>query len=90
MPAILRNSLPKLSPLIAIIRPYAVYDRVGVRTAGSTTRVYGGNGMWVCNTMPFRRWVHRSVLRTSVRDYRFLLSVFLRYWAYASRPTMTR
>ena len=54
MPAILRNSLPNLYPLIAIIRPYAVYDVVGVSRAGSTTLVYGGNGMWVCNIIPFR------------------------------------
>ena len=29
------------------------------------TFVYGARGMWVCNTMPCRRWVHHSVLRTS-------------------------
>ena len=37
MPAILRNSLPNLYPLIAIIRPYAQNDVVGVRRAGLAT-----------------------------------------------------
>jgi hypothetical protein len=50
-------------------------------------RVYLCNGMWVCNIMRFCRWVYGSVLRTSVSDY-FLLSVFRRYRAYASRPTI--
>ena len=53
-----------------------------------TTLAYGRDGMWVCNIMPFRRWVYRSVLRTSVRDWDYFLSVFRRYEAYASRPTM--
>ena len=50
---------------------------------------YGGDGMWICNTMPCGRWVHGSVLRTSVSDHYFFLNVFRRYWAYASRPTIT-
>jgi hypothetical protein len=54
MPAILRILLPNLYPLTAIIRPYAVYDRVGVRTAGSATLVYGSNDIGVCNIIPFR------------------------------------
>ena len=37
MPSILRKSLPKLFALIVIIRPYAFYDVVGVRRAGSAT-----------------------------------------------------
>jgi hypothetical protein len=41
MPAILRILLPKWNALIPIITPYAVYDRVGVRTAGSATVSYG-------------------------------------------------
>ena len=89
MPAILRNSLPKYNALITIIRPYAFYDVVGVRRAGSATRAYGSNGMWVCNTMPCGRWRHGSVLGTSVRDWDYFLNVFLRYEAYASRPTIT-
>ena len=87
MPAILRIFLPNNYALISIIRPYAFYDVVGVGRAGSSTLVYGSNGMSSCNTMPCRGCVYCSVLRTSVSDY-FLLRVFLRYEAYASRPTI--
>ena len=78
MPAILRNSLPKFVPSIAYCGSYAFYDVVGVRRAGSTTVDQGSNGMWICNTMPWGRWVS---------DY-FLRSVFRRYEAYATRPTI--
>ena len=37
MPAILRIFLPKYYASILIIRPYAFYDVVGVRRAGSAT-----------------------------------------------------
>ena len=40
MPAILRNSLPNNYALISIIRPYAVYDRVGVGRAGSRVPIH--------------------------------------------------
>jgi hypothetical protein len=49
---------------------------------------YGSNGMRICNTMPCGRWVYVSVLRTSVSDWDYFLNVFLRYEAYASRPTI--
>ena len=78
MPAILRILLPKYNALVCDIRPYAVYDVVGVRRAGSATVFKGSNGMRICNTMPWGRWVS---------DY-FFLRVFLRYEAYASRPTI--
>ena len=78
MPAILRKSLPKLLPSMSYIRPYAQNDVVGVGRAGSATVSQGSNGMPVCNTMPCVRCV-----------YYFFLNVFLRYWAYASRPTIT-
>jgi len=61
MPAILRNSLPNKNALITNIRPYAFYDVVGVRRARSATRVYGDNGMWVCNIIPFRGWEYAGV-----------------------------
>ena len=37
MPAILRIFLPKSDASISYIRPYAFYDRVGVRRPGSAT-----------------------------------------------------
>ena len=52
MPAILRNSLPNKNALISDIGSYALYDRVGVRRAGSATFVYGSNGMSSWNIMP--------------------------------------
>jgi hypothetical protein len=78
MPSILRIFLTKKIALVYDITPYAFYDVVGVRRARSATVDQGSNGMSPCNTMPWGRWVS---------DY-FLLSVFLRYEAYASRPTM--
>jgi hypothetical protein len=62
-------------------------SRVWGREGRTGHRVDLCNGMWVCNIMRFCRWVYVSVLRTSVSDY-FLLRVFRRYWAYASRPTI--
>ena len=91
MPAILRIFLTKKIALVYDITPYAQDDVVGVGRAGSRApihRVNLGNGMWVCNIMRWCRWRHGSVLRTSVRDYYYFLSVFLRYEAYASRPTI--
>ena len=79
MPAILRNSLPNLYPLIAIIRPYAQNDVVGVRRAGSATLAYGSNGMWVCNIMPWGRRVYSGVAVAFGPVYlRYLLRM---YWA---------
>ena len=78
MPAILRKSLPNCHALLTEYTPYAFYDVVGVGRAGSATVLEGGNGMPVCNTMPCVRCV-----------YYFFPSVFLRYEAYASRPTIT-
>jgi hypothetical protein len=72
------------------VRIYTVRPKraeCGVRRAGPATAVDLCNGMWVCNIMRWGRCVYRSVLRTSVSDY-FLLRVFLRYRAYASRPTI--
>ena len=89
MPAILRILLPKYNALVCDIRPYAFYDVVGVGRAGSATLVYGHNGMSSCNTMPCRGCVYYSVLRSYVSDSDyFFLRVFLRYEAYASRPTI--
>ena len=49
MPAILRILLPKSFASIVIIRPYAVYDRVGVRTTRSPPCPMAGTST-VCNT----------------------------------------
>ena len=61
MPAILRIFLYQTDASLTYIGPYAFYDVVGVRRAGSATREYGGNGRWVCNIIPFRRWGYAGV-----------------------------
>ena len=68
MPAILRILLPKRNALIVIIRPYAFYDVVGVRRAGSATVSQGSNGMPVCNIMPCVRSVWLGLLEISITD----------------------
>ena len=61
MPAILRKSLPNNYALITESTPYAFYDVVGVRRAGSATVSQGARGMWICNTMPWGRCVYAGV-----------------------------
>ena len=61
MPAILRIFLTKTVASTPHCGSYAFYDVVGVRRAGSATREYGSNGMWVCNIIPFRGWGYAGV-----------------------------
>ena len=72
MPAILRKSLPNNYALITESTPYAFYDVVGVRRAGSATVSQGARGLWVCNIMPCVRCVCGAVY------FRYLLRM---YWA---------
>ena len=55
------------------IVPYAFYDVVGVGRAGSATVLKGSNGMLICNTMPWGRWVglykiYKGLLEIPVAD----------------------
>ena len=63
--------LPSLGFLFTklVLRTQLLGQRCRMMSGGQQGQIatlsYGSRGMWVCNTMPFRVWLHGSVLRTS-------------------------